>query len=186
MRRKVITLNYSQFEHHCYKLEELVRAENFCPDMVVGIRTGGLLIAELMFSDVPHSDVTLRRPSTKAKFKFLNRIFHAMPYRMLDCLRIFEAWMLNCKQAPQPRDISNIVIEDAVRQARNILIVDDAVDSGQTLEAATRAIRQAAPTAEVRTAAITVTTNNPMVMPDTFIYNNLTLIRFPWSLDMKI
>lgn len=186
MRRKVITLNYSQFEHHCYKLEELVRAENFCPDMVVGIRTGGQLIAELMFADVPHSEVTLRRPSSKAKFSFLNHIFRALPYWALDRLRILEAYLLSRNKAPQPRDVSNIAIEDAVRQAHKILIVDDAVDSGQTLEAVTRAISQAAPEADVRTAAITVTTNSPMVMPDTFIYNDLTLIRFPWSLDMKI
>jgi hypoxanthine phosphoribosyltransferase len=64
-----------------------------------------------------------------------------------------------------------------------VLVVDDAVDSGATLIAVLDAVYKAAGSSKVRSAAITVTTENPMVMPDYYLYHDETLIRFPWSID---
>ena len=32
-------------------------------------------------------------------------------------------------------------------------------------------------------AVVTVTSVKPLIMPDYFLYNNRTLVRFPWSID---
>lgn len=70
-----------------------------------------------------------------------------------------------------------------MQDAQNILIVDDAVDSGATLLAVVEAVRIDMPGAEVRSAVITQTTPSPVITPDYTLYNNRTLIRFPWSMD---
>ena len=67
-----------------------------------------------------------------------------------------------------------------------ILIVDDACDSGSTLRAVMDAVRKISPERVViKTAVITTTTYRPVVSPDFSLYRNRTLIRFPWSKDMK-
>jgi hypoxanthine phosphoribosyltransferase len=66
-----------------------------------------------------------------------------------------------------------------------ILVVDDAVDSGRTLEVVLRWLRGRCPDAEVRSAVLTVTTPRPLLIPDFYLYYPDVLIRFPWSLDNK-
>ncbi len=69
-------------------------------------------------------------------------------------------------------------------RARKILVVDDAVDSGYTLSHVLEAVKAVLPAgAEVRSAVITVTTDDPLVMPDFYLYNDKTLVRFPWAMD---
>ena len=63
-------------------------------------------------------------------------------------------------------------------------MVDDAVDSGYTLSHVLEAFKAVLPAgAEVRSAVITVTTDDPLVMPDFYLYNDKTLVRFPWAMD---
>ncbi|MDE7407207.1 MAG: hypothetical protein K2M76_02200, partial [Muribaculaceae bacterium] len=64
-------------------------------------------------------------------------------------------------------------------------VVDDAVDTGTSLSIALRKLHELCPQAEIRTAALTVTTPDPVVRPDYTIYNNRTLLRFPWSMDAR-
>jgi hypoxanthine phosphoribosyltransferase len=61
--------------------------------------------------------------------------------------------------------------------------VDDAVDTGTTLSVVMDAVRRHAPqAAKIRSAAITVTTERPLISPDYALYYR-QLCRFPWSLD---
>lgn len=64
-----------------------------------------------------------------------------------------------------------------------MLLVDDAVDSGTTMLRVAEALRCGNPEIELRTAVITVTTAAPLLRPDYTIYDDRTLIRFPWSMD---
>lgn len=72
---------------------------------------------------------------------------------------------------------------NAIKASKYILVVDDAVDSGNTLMAVKETIESLDSDVEIRTAAITVTTSAPAIIPDYYIYHNRTLIRFPWSKD---
>src|SRR5437868_3862861 len=63
------------------------------------------------------------------------------------------------------------------------LVVAEAVDSGTTLSLVLDAVRRRAPhAATIRSAAITVTTERPLTLPDYALYHR-QLCRFPWSLD---
>ncbi len=66
-----------------------------------------------------------------------------------------------------------------------ILVIDDAIDSGDTLFAIVETLKKTNPNAKVETAVITETTHHPRIRANYTLYQNRTLIRFPWSSDYK-
>lgn len=185
---RVITLDNTQLSAVCRRLEAMVAAGDCRPDLVAGIVTGGERVAREMFGGTAHTAVTCRRPSTvgKERMAWAMAIVRRLPLRVRDALRMAEARRLAGKGRSQPRVVT--MDDDArarIAAAKHILVVDDAVDSGATLKAVTVAVRGANPSARVTTACLTVTTERPAVSPDYTLYKNGTLIRFPWSMDMK-
>lgn len=182
---KVITLHNSDFINHCRSLEEAVMAD-FSPDLVAAIATGGSFVAEQMFHDIPRITIMARRPSTDSKEQLgiAMRIIRALPESLRNCIRIAEARVLRWRGPRTSFDPASIDIE-GLRNHGRILVVDDAVDSGATLRAVLGALRKVVPGADIRSAVLTVTTTNPVVRPDFTIYNNHTLLRFPWSKDYR-
>jgi predicted amidophosphoribosyltransferase len=180
---RVLTLNNQTFLQHCHQLEALAR--DYAPDLVVTIATGGDYVGANVFDQVPHISVHCQRASTKAKLKFgiFGKIIKLLPKRVNNVLRMAEAKCLSIAKISKRRLLLTAKQIDVLGNAEKILIVDDAVDSGATLSAVIEAIAKLPGKRNVRTAVITVTASDPAVMPDFFIYNNHTLIRFPWSAD---
>ncbi len=167
------------------------------PDMLVGIRTGGLHVADSMAKSVgfslPVMSLTCRRPSTatKSKFSAVKKIVSSLPRPLVDKLRVIEHAMLTKKpQRSRPEGYSfdpneMAMLEDWLRAAGpnpSIVVVDDAVDTGTTLSLVLDAVSQRAPGGQVRSAVITVTTTRPWATPRYTLYRR-QLCRFPWSLD---
>lgn len=187
---KVLTVGYNDIAEYVSRIIQQMKVDGFLPDAVVGIRTGGVYIADifarqLVFNGGTALQISVSRPSSKNKKKFFSSLIKLLPTKMLDFLRIIEAKMM-FKSSGRSRifDIS-LPVELESRRYSKILIVDDAVDSGATLSAVLRVIESRYPGVGIKTAAITVTTDNPTVCPDYYLYKNSTLIRFPWSLDSK-
>ena len=59
------------------------------------------------------------------------------------------------------------------------------MDSGASLFHLMHAIREINPVADIKTAVITLTNRHAIIKPDFMIFNNNTLVRFPWSEDAK-
>lgn len=178
---KVLTLDNESFGTACVGLQKGVEDARFVPDMVLGIESGGRYVAEKVFTDVPHCYVTLRRPSTAAKTGLMRRLVRKLPRAVNDALRILESRILSLRHA-EPIAFSG-TLPAAVTAATNILIVDDAIDSGATMKAIKDAVKTSNPGACVKCAAITVTTRHPLVKTEFHLYN--CLIRFPWSADAQ-
>lgn len=171
---------------------------NFLPEIIIGIRTGGFTVAEIMAKKALHKPVLLaisrQRASTqtKSKVKGLKGILRLLPYFITDFLRIAEHKRLNSKPAddsqPFAPDIDELVTLRGVLRTREnykILIVDDAIDSGATMKAVYDVVRAEANSAcNIKTAAITVTTDSPLIQPNYTLYSHV-LCRFPWSFDFK-
>jgi adenine/guanine phosphoribosyltransferase-like PRPP-binding protein len=192
----VATLTRSAFATTCADLIRIVEGD-FDPGLVVGIRTGGLVVANAMAragagapTVIP---VTCRRPSTtvKARIPMLRRVLTSLPPPMIDLMRRIEHQWLIAPAARKPS--ARVVDSDDVRAVTealhamshppSILVVDDAVDSGATLLAVLNALRRICPPeADIRTAAVTQTLPEPMVRPDYVIFRGV-LCRFPWSFD---
>lgn len=194
--RGVRTLDPPRFALACAYLMRTVLTE-YPPDLLVGIRTGGFVVAEAMARAVPVAPpvfpLTCRRAGTaaKARFGLLPTILAALPQPIVDSLRVMEHRLL----APRRRSraiVQHIDHEEAAAIGRHlaerpaparVLVVDDAVDSGVTLATVLRLLRQTCPEhTEIRSAAVTVTLDSPLAEPDFALFRGV-LCRFPWSFD---
>ncbi len=185
---RVLTLDNKAFAGACAALGAKVAASGFIPDIIVGIRTGGAYVAENIVErfDAPGTVVEyvdLHRGGTPLK-KIVSPLFRLLPEPWLNFMRKAESRLSRSRrdcglyEVELPESLKDIA-------SRRILVVDDAVDRGKTLASVLKAIAACSPQCEVRSAAITVTQPSPLVMPDYFVYNDLTLVRFPWAPDMK-
>lgn len=182
---KVLTLDIRALKEHCRRLQQQV-SRDYAPDLIVGIATGGTVVAAEMYAELPHVDVTCRRPASASRRRTEQRygILRRMPVWLLNFMRIAQMRLLQLKRNPhravEPVDDATL---DAIRRAKRVLLVDDSVDSGITLQNVLHTIRSVEGEREIRTAAITVTLPNPKIRPDYSIYDEGMLCRFPWSND---
>lgn len=183
---KVTTLTPESFAEACERLEKLCR--DFNPDTVVGIASGGVYVAEQMFSELPHVRIACQRPSThfKQSHERLFRMIRRLPRCFRDQLRIWEARRLAGRPA-QP--VLPVILDDTVRdtlqRSKRVLIIDDAIDSGTTMRAVCDAVDTVPGDRRRAIATLTVTTANPVIEPDFSLMPRGTLLRFPWSKDYK-
>lgn len=180
---EVLTLHAQQVAEYARRLKEIALAgapAGF--DVIVGIRRGGAFVAREMIDTERYVEVGLSRPGTGRKKGLVGRILPYLPTCVLDLLRKIESRVL----AKTGGEVPPFKLEKGLLDgAERVLVVDDAVDSGRTMAAVLRAIRRDYPRASVSTAALTITTPRPLLLPDFYLFNNQTLLRFPWSSDYK-
>lgn len=186
----------SEFDAACAQLMRLVERD-YQPSLIVGIRTGGLVVAEAMAGHasaaLPVLPVTSRRASTDAKSRLplLRATLAALPRPAVDLLRRVEHRLFIAPRGSRPRpqfiddhevaEISRWLSQQA--PPRRVLVVDDAVDSGVTLATVLQHLSAACPSdTEIRSAVITQTLERPLTRPD-YVLMEGTLCRFPWSFD---
>lgn len=190
---RVVTFSQKDFNRSCRELASKVAGLPVAPDCIIGIRTGGWIVAEEMSGMFPNArlvPVSLQRPSTAAKGGWVRPVVRMLPRVIQDWLRIVESRFLSmlgngkipseCADLPEEVTAGLKGFVDAT-----VLVVDDAIDSGRTMWKVVEAIRRLLPSARIVTAVITVTTRQPLIMPDVTLYNDHTLIRFPWAMDAK-
>lgn len=182
---RVKTLHAPDLIAHSQMLEEIV-SRDYVPDLIIGIENGGARVAESMFEGITHKSVRCRRPSSESKDRATRtmELIRSLPEWLRNFLRMTEAALLSLKRTN--RLVPPVELPaDLLKGAKKILVVDDAVDSGTTLLAVLTALRYQPGEREIKSAVLTVTTNNPVETADYSIYNNRTLLRFPWSKDYR-
>lgn len=184
------------FQTACAELMRIVR--HHCrPDALIGIRTGGLTVAERMARTIPEQlpvlPLTSRRAGTgaKSRIKVLPSLLKRLPRPAVDGLRVAELKLLSRRRRrsvpeqyvdPEEAEAIRCYLANLPSEA-TIVVVDDAVDSGVTMAAVLRLLRSTCRAdIAIRSAAITVTLANPLVEPDYALYRGI-LCRFPWSFD---
>lgn len=197
---KVVTLDEHRFEEACAALWREA-ASVATPDIVVGIRTGGYVVAETMIRVAPAGTlvlpITRRRASTAVKNDnpWVGRILRALPYAVTDRIRLLEHALIAGGKArekaaaaernhfePDPDEAARLRSALAGKPGARVLVVDDAVDTGATLRAVVALVGSIDPNATVRSAVLVTTTKDPVVKPDVSLFTN-ALCRFPWSHD---
>lgn len=168
------------------------------PDVVVGIAQGGSHVADRACESMPAArrlDVRVRRPGTEMKEALrLRPLLSRLPRPVTDLLRVAEvryreaAWRARRRRAdgtPPSAELTAALRSRAavLRSARDVVIVDDTVDSGRTMATVRQGVREVAPDARVWTAVITSTWRRPPVVPDVVLRDRV-LMRFPWSHDV--
>ncbi|GGI58134.1 hypothetical protein GCM10011444_24430 [Winogradskyella haliclonae] len=162
------------------------------PDMVVGILNGGGYVLEEFKKEhlnkyIVYTTVKLQRPSTKGikQSSFMKNLLNLLPYSILNKARISE----HQKQIKTSNKNNNQTIEIDFSAFENksintILILDDAVDSGQTMQSVIEVLSNKFPDTSIKTAVLAWTNAESIVVPDYYMFKN-QLVRFPWSLDYK-
>lgn len=171
--------------------------------VLVGIQSGGAEVARLMreqFPEAVYCEVKLTRPGTKQKGEgMMHHLLQRLPLCLCDVLRMAESrineWRSKGKQPlrigqielPQEAaDRLSAIMQNPQSVPRPVLLlVDDAIDTGATINLACRQLEQKYPAIDIRVAVVTVTTAHPMREADYFLYHNRTLCRFPWSNDYR-
>ena len=113
-----------------------------------------------------------------------------LPLWLCDVLRILESRINEYRSHNKaPLRIGSVALPAEVVNrlpaAPVLLLVDDAIDTGATIQQAREQLVRQLPNADVRVAVITVTTSRPMCDADFCLYHNRTLCRFPWSNDYR-
>tara|TARA_R110000751_G_scaffold105046_4_gene200804 strand:+ start:19793 stop:20371 length:579 start_codon:yes stop_codon:yes gene_type:complete len=189
---KVLTLNTETFEKESLKLISKLEVN---PDLVVGILSGGghVLEAIKQHPNVKSSlfeVVTLQRQSTNVKQRFLKPVLSILPYSILNWLRILESNSVKAKisnldlEKLQDNTIAFDTVNTISKPIKNMLIIDDAIDSGKTMFVVKNNLQQKFPKAKIKIAVLAWTIDSSIIKPDYYLYNN-TLLRFPWSNDFK-
>lgn len=196
---QVVTLTPEGLDAHAGRLAAMVM-DSHPPylDAIVAVRRGGAFVCDAFCRSFPRemyglrADVSLQRPSTKRKSRGVGRLLRKLPTPLLDLMRMAESMLLDARRR-HSRQATNAYVElpDTLKKAIQkkdrpaILIIDDAIDSGDTLFAIVEALKKTNPDVTVRTAVLTETTLEPCIRADYSLYRNRTLIRFPWSNDYK-
>lgn len=192
----VVTLSPTSLQAHCQRLSDRVKAAGFEPMLLIGIQHGGAEVARLMrssFAESRYCEVRISRPSTKQKGEgWLHRLLQRLPLWVCDMLRIVESRVNEWRsRGKQPVRIGQITLPADIDQmlssasSARVLLIDDAIDTGATIQQALEQLRTTYPGIEVCVAVITVTTKNPVYEADFCLYHNRTLCRFPWSNDYR-
>jgi hypothetical protein len=190
--KQVITLSPSEFQDEARLLLQRIQ-EDFRPDLLIGIASGGLRVAQAMHGGEGPEILAcrLRRPNTERK-KFFAWLLRCLPYTMTDRLRRLEdrrasAEPLRAAEATEDLllDLDRIAKRAASIGAVRIVVVDDAVDSGATLQCVVRELQSCVhESTQIRSAVLTRTRDNSLILPDYKLHQGV-LFRFPWSFDYR-
>lgn len=194
---KVISLLGSDFSESCSLLSQKI-SKSYNPDLVIGVLTGGSFVAKNILCSLPHNDerlyieVKVQRSDTKKKEKgIVKYVLSYSPTFLLNWMRILESLFLEMKaKRYNPKREGKIELPVNIdsflkTRARNILLVDDAIDSGATLNLIKAYLLNHYKDITVKIAVITVTTTHPIVDADYSLFHDRILVRFPWSNDVK-
>lgn len=195
---QIVTLSNASLDWQTRLLAERVLADHPAPfNAILSVKKGGSYVAKSFLKSFPadkmmsYGEIDLHRPSTKYKKGRLVSMLPHVPLWILNTMRFTEASILKLQQqlfeskAPfveLPPEIEKVFKETEVP---DVLVIDDAVDTGKTVRGIVNAVLRANPQTRVKVLAITVTTDSPMIMADYYIYHDSTLVRFPWSKDYK-
>ena len=195
---KVITLSQKELRSEAFALCNTIREDNFIPDIILGIATGGIYISQPIkecFEEKAwhgfYAEIKLSRHTTKIKKSTnIKSILQRLPYDILNLLRILEVTLFEKMKsnAYNPNKESRVYLpkklQEEIKDAKSILLVDDAIDTGTTLLAIKNVIKSLNPHITIKVAVLTVTHKEPYIEPEYTNYKR-TLLRCPWAEDYK-
>ena len=161
------------------QLAEEIEKRDFSPTAVIGIATGGLLPAKVVSSHLgcPLILISMSRPLTSAKAGLgLSRL----PHGVKQMLRRLEM-TLGLYRMMKKREISEVT--GNVTPGRYV-IVDDSLDTGNTMRVALEYLQDAAdvPRSDVLLASITQIFDDASPPADVCMFERVNF-EFPWSQD---
>jgi len=194
----VVTLSKKALKDEVSSLYEHIDKDGLVPEIILGVATGGIYISrpikEYFQANTWHgfyAEIQLSRHSTKLK-KTINvkSILQKLPYCVLNPLRIFESSFFELTKPKQHHANKEKkvylpdTLKEKIKKSKSLLLVDDAIDTGNTILSIKNAIQAINPHIVVKIAVLTVTHKRPYIEADYTNYKR-TLLRCPWAEDYK-
>ena len=178
----VKTVDNNELQKLCKCLAYKVYESTYHPDCVLAVPTGGIIPAEIIRNELCqlYNDNSIELVDIGCNQKkniTFNRLLRLLPTTLLNYLRVIS---LKIKRVVPSPEIKHIRI-DIPAKCKNILIVDDAIDTGKTLSEILEGLND---NINYKIAVLTVTLYNPKVVSDYNIFNNV-ILRLPWAIDVK-
>ena len=162
--------------------EDVVRwlaSIRYRPSTIVAVERGGLLLAEVVANGAGGSLRTMRVQRRGGRLKkALGPLLRRAPTRLRDALR--RAEHSSGVHRLLGRGAGSVGSTWSAGPTERVLVVDDAVDSGETMGLVLGALREAGAT-QTKVAVVTVTHESSRHLVDFAWMSGLT--RFPWSVD---
>lgn len=179
-------LSIQNFEEECRNWAEEIK-NSYEPDIVIYIAKAGYLIGKTMSEvyGVPLIGISAARKGNKLK-SIIGPIFSLVP----SCIRnkLIEIELKSdFHKMDSERHVEFITDINGfpVKEIKNIMIVDDSVDTGYTLKAVKEVVQMYFTEAVIRTAGFNVWDKSKEVIVTDFALFNNTIIKAPMSKDSK-
>ena len=195
---KTLTLSRKSLTDLSHKLLSKIDKDSTTIDMIIGVATGGIYVSQPIYEELKkqkwegiYTEMKLSRSSTEKKETLgAKKILTKLPYPLLNILRTLEVKYFETFKSKdydntleQRVHFTNDQIND-IKQAKTLLLIDDAIDTGSTIMALKNVIQKINPAGTVKVAVLTVTHNKPYIEPDYTLYKKV-LLRCPWAMDYK-
>ena len=177
-------VNFDEIANFSNRLCRNIIGSGYHVEHVLYVERAGLFIGWNIarFFDCPISPIFTKRRFSHQK-ELLRFLLIKVPNPILRILRVIEV----------KSKIHSIISDRNVKfdhnhslNTKNVLVVDDAVDTGNTLFSVKTEIEQRSiGYKDIRYAVITITQNNTIFLPDYYLFKDL-MIGFPWSMDSSL
>lgn len=181
-----VEFSIKSIDEKCKVFAELIKSD-YTPDVVIYIAKSGYLIGKAVndIFQVPLLSVGSTRSGDNTK-RMMSFLLSRLPRCICNILRFVEL-KSNIHKKKSHRDVR--FLDDISSMDRssvhNILIIDDSVDTGNSIIAARDLVVQYFPQSEIRLAALNVMKSGLVnVKVDYYIYCD-TMLRTPMSKDSK-
>lgn len=160
---------------------------DYTPDLIIYIASGGFLIGKTISNsfDCKMIGIDAVRPGNKFK-KILSPVLKHIPYQILNLARMLEiksdTYKIKSERQVKFHDKGD---SQDLTDTKNILIVDDSVDTGYSVKAVIESVRTRFPNAQIKTAALNVWDKSKYVINVDYCLFRDTIMRTPMSKDSK-
>lgn len=194
---KVLTINKIKLNKYSQELAKQVLDSDFKPNLIIGIKTGGIFVSKPLYKkilekiDTSYCELSLSRPLTNRKKKLqIHKLLKLLPYSLLNVLRNLEVKLYEMIKDKNyiPHRQNDILIDnktiELIKISKNILLVDDAIDSGATLREIKTKIVTINNNANIKIAVLTSTHKSSYINANFSLFKRV-LLRCPWAQDYK-
>jgi hypoxanthine phosphoribosyltransferase len=180
---RIKDLTFSDIKKYSTRLSEIIYNAADCPEHLLFVERAGLFIAYEIadYFDCPLSGIYASRQGSQLKYK-LKFILKLFPRRFTHFLRNLEI-RSNIHSVKTDR---NVYVEFELPPTnKKLLVVDDAIDTGNSMKAVIEYLMSKGYKEELlKTAVLTTTGGNVIVNADYSLFQQ-KVFAFPWSYDSR-
>ena len=166
-------------------VELLKKTDDFDFDTIVYISKSGYLIGDAIgsISNKNTLEIKSKRPGADKKHKYLPEIINKLPKDLIYYLKVYER-KLSYYDTVGDRTLYYDEEKARKLKPKKILIFDDSIDTGYTIEKVKQEIKTIYKDAEIKIITLNYFTDRNAIKPDYFLYTD-SVISAPWTIDSK-